>query len=122
MNRKEIGQLGENYAAQFLKTQDHQIIARNYHCRFGELDLISKENMTGQLCFVEVKTRSNDSFGLPEEAINYQKKQHLIKSCLHFLQSSQYFPIWRIDLIAVKLDAQHRLLSIQYLKNIFDGE
>lgn len=121
MKNKEIGNLGEYIAEKFLVYRDYMILHKNYHCRFGEIDLIAKKN--SQLVFVEVKARTSNLFGEPQEAIIHSKKQKLIKSALHFLNSTtQTSPFsWRIDVIALKLDKQYRLRKITHFKNILNG-
>ena len=66
MNKRKTGQEQEVKAACFLKTQGYQILERNYRCKKGEIDLIAREGQ--YLVFVEVKYRSTNESGLPEEA------------------------------------------------------
>lgn len=122
MNKIELGNLGENYAAQFLKTFNYHILTTNYRTRQGEIDLVAiTPDLT--LAFIEVKTRSNSKFGQAEQAINHKKKQRLIHTALHFLSQSRekHYSSWRIDLVAVKLNSQYQLQEINHYKNIFDG-
>jgi putative endonuclease len=121
MDRQQIGKLGEDYAEKYLTTQNYQIIKRNYHCKFGEIDLIAQK--FSQLRFIEVKTRTSDQFGTPEAALTYPKKSKILKTALTFL--SQNYPnralSWRIDLITVKLNQQNDLQDINHYKNVLDG-
>lgn len=67
----ELGRLGETLAAKYLETRGMQIVARNWRCQHGEIDLVAKDGR--DTVFVEVKTRKTDAFGHPFEAITPQK-------------------------------------------------
>lgn len=120
-----IGKTGENHAEEFLISCGYQIITRNFHSRYGEIDLIAiDQNVTPhQLIFMEVKTRTSDLFGLPQESVTYSKRSKMLKTAIHFINSStQNLPhIWRMDAIAVKLDRSLKLAEIKHFKNILDG-
>lgn len=71
----EVGRVGEDAAAAYLATTGMRIIARNWRCRHGELDIIGADGDT--LVFVEVKTRSGTRFGTPAEAVTPSKAQRI---------------------------------------------
>lgn len=123
MDKIQLGKFGEQYAENFLLSQNYLTIAKNYRCRFGEIDIIAVDNSNRQLVFVEVKTRRSNLFGEPGEAVDYKKKVKILKTALHFLGTARQklHAVWRGDVIAVKLDRQYRLREIQHFKNIFDG-
>ena len=68
MGSKELGDLGEKHAARSLALKGYSIIARKFRCRFGEIDIIALDK--GTLVFIEVRSRSDDEYGLPYETIN----------------------------------------------------
>ncbi|MDA8301494.1 MAG: YraN family protein [Actinomycetota bacterium] len=70
--RREIGHRGEDLAAEWYEAHGYEVVARNWRCRAGELDIVARKG--SQLVFCEVKTRSSDSFGLPAEAVGYAKQ------------------------------------------------
>ncbi|MBI2634188.1 YraN family protein [Candidatus Peregrinibacteria bacterium] len=121
--KSQLGTLGENYAESYLVSRNYLILCKNYRCRFGEIDIIAVDYSNGELCFVEVKTRTSSLFGEPQDAVDYRKKEKIFKTALHFFQTStQKHPsIWRSDVIAVKLDAERRFAGIEHFKNIFNG-
>ncbi|NLV20992.1 MAG: YraN family protein [Syntrophomonadaceae bacterium] len=82
-----LGRQGEEIAAAYLQQQGYEILARNYRCRYGELDIICKKNNI--IVFVEVKTRRSDLFGSPEEAITRTKIQHIKKVALLYLAENK---------------------------------
>ena len=123
MHNQEIGKIGEGYAEKYLISHDYQIIKTNYHCRHGEIDIIAIDTPKRELVFTEVKTRTSSLFGEPQESVTYHKKQKILKTALHFLNSSsQKRSIsWRADVIAIKLDKQRKFVNLDHFKNIFDG-
>lgn len=123
MDKREIGILGEKYAAKFLTSQNYQIICKNFRKRIGEIDLVALDQEKNELVFVEVKTRTSDKFGAPQDSVNRQKQQKLLKTALHFLNSStqKYSSHWRVDVVAVNLDLFRRRIKFNHFKNILDG-
>ncbi len=108
---KKIGSLGENLVASWLKTQDYQLLHHNWHCRWGEIDLIALNKSIATLIFVEVKTRSQnnwDELGLL--SITPQKQQKIIKTASLFLSGNPQlaeFPC-RFDVALVSYQAGDR--------------
>lgn len=94
----KLGQEGEEIARDYLVRQGYVILERNWRCRMGELDIIcSKGDM---IVFVEVKTRVENSLGLPGEAMTAEKGEKLWKAAAQYLSKNQ---LWeqpcRFDLI-----------------------
>lgn len=120
--RKNIGKLGEDIACRFLKMHKYRIIDRNFRSRFGEIDIIAMDKRK-ILVFIEVKARTNDSFGLPEESVIYSKRQKLIKTALFYLQRNQKFSNldFRIDVMGIKIDQNSRRAKIKHIKSAVAG-
>lgn len=76
-----IGIKGESLAVQFLINKGYKIKAKNYHTKWGEIDIIAEKNNI--LYFIEVKTRQKLTFGMPYEAINFYKIKAL-KRCIAY--------------------------------------
>lgn len=76
MDRRVLGQIGENTAADVLRAKGYRILRQNYRCSHGEIDIIA-ERKSGEISFVEVKTRQNFHFGRPCEAVTEEKKSHI---------------------------------------------
>ena len=74
VSKKQVGNLGEDLAKKFLKKRKYKILDCNYYIKGGEIDLITKDKNSGELVFVEVKTRSSNLGGWPEQAVNLIKK------------------------------------------------
>ncbi|NUM25784.1 MAG: YraN family protein [Candidatus Buchananbacteria bacterium] len=114
-SKKTVGRLGEDLAANFLRDQGYTILARNYVTRRGEIDIVCKKNKT--IIFVEVKTRSNNTCGYPEEAITKTKAAHLINSAFEYMKYTKQS--WQIDLITVEL-FRHQPPVITHWPQIID--
>lgn len=82
--RKNVGDIGENYAADLLTNSGFQVIERNYRTKTGEIDIIAIKD--GVLHFVEVKTRNGDKYGYPSEAVTEVKKQRIRRAAEQYLQ------------------------------------
>ena len=80
----ELGKRGEALAWIFLRKRGYSILEKNFRTRFGELDVVAEKN--GTLVFLEIKTRRNDLFGSPAEAVNWKKRQKMSRAAEAFLQ------------------------------------
>ena len=98
-SHNELGTLGEDAAVEFLKKNGHEILMRNYRFKKAEVDIISKHRK--QIVFTEVKTRSNNAFGYPEEFVD-KKKRLLMKSAAdEFMHEQKLDAEIRFDIISI---------------------
>ena len=118
--RKQLGAWGEKVAAIQLEADGYRIVARNWRCQQGEIDLIAQAG-DGLLAFVEVKTRRGRSMGLPEEALTPHKSRKLIQLAQIYLGEHDLDVDWRIDLVAVELDKSGKLLRCEHIPNAVLG-
>lgn len=120
MNKIKFGQWGEEKAVDFLLGKGIKIIDRNHRTHYGELDIIGMED--SQVVFFEVKTRSNTTFGFPEEAVNVRKQEHLINSAEEYMQvHTELGEDWRIDVIAIEGHPREEKINIRWYKNAVSG-
>jgi putative endonuclease len=120
LSRKDIGRLGENLAAEHLKNQGYSLIETNYRCPRGEIDIIAQEGEC--IVFTEVRTKTGNGFGTPEESVTSAKKKHLIESAYTYLEEKDKQQAdWRIDFIAVELDRNNKPSRIEHYKNAVEG-
>jgi putative endonuclease len=97
------GKYGEDLAAVYLQTRGYQIVFRNFHSKYGELDLVVKKN--NLLVFVEVKTRTQDRFGTPGEAVGARKQKHMEYAAKYFIQRFGFHHAdLRFDVIEINLN------------------
>lgn len=116
MTNKEIGKYGENLAKKYLENLGYKILDMNYkYSRYGEIDIIALYK--NKLCFVEVKTRRNDKFGTPMEAITKDKLIKIQLSAKNYIQEKKpKFEHYRIDAISIELKENKE--EITHIKNI----
>lgn len=114
---KETGDFGEEVAAAHLRRHGCSILSRNYRSRWGEIDLVVRQEET--LCFVEVKSRGPDSWGRPAEAVERSKQRRLIHTAQAYLQELNVPPpTSRFDVVEVILQPGH-LPKIEWTQAAF---
>ncbi|SHM09749.1 putative endonuclease [Caldanaerovirga acetigignens] len=117
MERKKLGDMGEKYALDYLKANNYEIVKVNYRSRYGEIDIIAKENNT--LVFIEVKTRTSDAFGRGMEAVDIRKQRKIRLVSLNFLNEYDEFVYnLRFDVIEIKM-ANGTLKELTHIINAF---
>jgi putative endonuclease len=119
LNREQnLGQSGENIAAELLTQNGYTILAKNYRCLYGEIDIIAKE--LGVLVFIEVKTRTSQAFGSPASAITHRKQRQISKTAQHYLSVKNLFNTpARFDVVSIFI-APNQEPEIEILANAFD--
>jgi putative endonuclease len=107
--RRATGISGEDVAAAWYASQGYEVVARNWRCRVGELDLIVRQGPTYVFC--EVKTRSSDRFGSPAEAVTHEKRQRVRHLAARWIDESPVRPASiRFDVAAV-LDGELQVIE-----------
>ncbi|MBI4708664.1 MAG: YraN family protein [Candidatus Portnoybacteria bacterium] len=126
--KQVLGQIGEETAANFLKEKGYLILGRNWHCPFGELDIIAAKTSgkifkkTEAIVFVEVKT-INQAEALfeaqAEQNVNFFKQKRLIKSAHSFLKTKHIKPEipWQIDVVAIEFNIADGSSKIRHHEN-----
>jgi putative endonuclease len=98
--RRLLGAAGESAAAAWYEARGYEVVASNWRCRAGELDLVVRRGRT--LAFVEVKTRSSDRFGLPAEAVTPVKQRRIRILAARFLDELDWHAaVIRFDVVSV---------------------
>jgi putative endonuclease len=103
-HNRDVGVWGENLAADYLIKNGYSILERNYRTPRGEIDLVAMHNSEDTcLVFVEVKTRTSNGYGYPEQAVTRIKWLRLEGAIDHYLENHlDYEYDWRIDVIAIQ--------------------
>ena len=112
LHKKILGRKGERLAEEYVKKQGMKILKRNYRTPFGEADLIAEDK--GEIVFIEVKTRTGNSYGSPKEAVGKTKRERYRKIALFYGLKSKTEPNARFDVAEVFKDGR-----VEYLKNAF---
>lgn len=116
-SRQKLGRWGEQLAVDRLESQGYQMLDRNWRCRRGEIDIVVQDGDV--LVFVEVKTRRGRDHGTPEEALTNSKAKRLLElGQRYMLERDIEDAEWRVDLVAVELDKQGKLLRFEHLPNV----
>jgi putative endonuclease len=115
--KRERGQLGETLTAWYLEERGYRILERNYHSRWGEIDVIACKG--DLLAVVEVKLRKSVSYGYPREAVTPQKQEKLRQTALYYLsqQEEEWQP--RFD-VAEVYALPGQTPYIEYYENAFE--
>lgn len=118
MTRAEIGALGEQLAVDHLTSLGLRVVARNWRCRYGELDVIAADDAARIAVFVEVKTRTSDQFGGIAQAVSPQKVRRLRRLAGLWLagQDGSWSQV-RIDVVGVRI-GRRRTPEISHLQGV----
>jgi putative endonuclease len=113
-----IGERGESIATAYLRGQRFTIVARNFRCKAGEVDIVARDGKT--YVFVEVKTRRTLSFGPPQLAVTPFKQRQISKAALSWLAKNRLQDAdARFDVIAILL-RDHAVPEIDHIRNAFE--
>lgn len=114
--RQLLGTRGERAAEAFLRRQRYVILARNYRCRFGEVDLIALDR--GMLVFVEVKARQRGALVSPFDVVDQRKQRQIARAAQHYVQRHRLENrLARFDVVGVWHDGD--ALSCEHIKDAF---
>lgn len=116
MLRKKLGQIGEIIAVNYLRERDYKIIELNFRTKTGEIDIICRQNKA--YIFVEVKTRSSQLFGYPEEALTQDKLARLEQLAQEYCEQIKFNGEWRIEAISIIINSKKKSLGIKHLTDL----
>ena len=98
-NKRRVGFWGERRAVKYLKNVGYRILERNYRCSLGEVDIIAAKGEV--VAFIEVKTRSDISFGQPNEAVTNERQNRYIRTAKYYFSGKTPDCVVRFDIIEV---------------------
>ena len=96
---KRLGKTGENKAVRYLKGQGYSILERGYKNPFGEVDIIAAKQDI--VAFVEVKTRLNENYGAPAEAVDKKRRDKYVQAAKYYFYGKQIDVTVRFDIIEI---------------------
>jgi putative endonuclease len=116
--RRETGDSAERAARGELERRGYRIVAANYRCRGGEIDLVAREG--DAWVFVEVRSHSVDAFGPPRESIRAGKQRRLSRAAAAYLRANRLNDVsWRFDVAEVRTAPDGRVQSVEVIENAF---
>ena len=118
MDRKRIGDIGEDVAARYLMENGYLICERNFRLRFGEIDIVAMDE-DGCTVFVEVKTRKNADFGYASEFVDRRKRQKLIRTAELYAGKEIYMRFDIVEVYYELLFGEMLIKEINHIKNAF---
>ena len=121
-SKRKFGDKGENLVTEYLRKEGFVISARNYSCRYGEIDIVAENNEL--ILFVEVKTRSEKSaeYIKPYESVNGAKQQRIIATAEYYIVSNRVLLQPRFDVAeVVVLGDDFKTATLNYIENAFGG-
>lgn len=101
--RRKLGFFGESKAARFLKKNGYKILCRNFKCKAGEIDIIASKGEI--IAFIEVKTRTTDNFGEPNESVDFTRRRRYCNAADQYIYINGIRPddyVLRFDIIEIK--------------------
>ena len=118
-HNQRLGTFGERVAIAHLEEKGYRIRETNFRVREGEIDIVAVQGDT--LVFVEVKTRRGDAMGSAKESIGWRKAQSLLLAAQAYEERHEELPPGRrIDVIAIDLDADGELLSVEHIESAIE--
>ena len=117
---KKIGNFGEKVASEYLEKNQIKILHKNFHSRYGEIDIIAENSK--YIIFVEVKTRNNITHFKGVEAVNRLKINRIINTAYIYLQENGSQKQPRFDVVEVYMDNRSNVKKINHIQNAFDLE
>lgn len=120
LSTRTIGQQAEQYASDYLQARGLRLLAKNYRCRYGEIDLIMQDSH--DIVFVEVRSRRNTNYGTAAESINMTKQKKIIVTAINYLKQQGWLDKMnsRFDIIGIHPTAQAH--SLEWIKDAFSAD
>ena len=119
MDKSAVGKKGEDFCASHYENQGFEIAERNYHCRFGEIDVIAENEST--LAFIEVKTRSENQMLEAKDAVTLSKQKKIILTAMDYISKNNKDKILRFDVFEV-IHKDGRLVKFRKTEGAFEAD
>ncbi|MFY2561813.1 YraN family protein [Corallococcus terminator] len=116
--RREFGDEAESVAVRYLEERGWRVKARNWLCRYGELDVVAERE--DLVCFVEVRMRSSAVWGDPAHTVSFAKQRRVVKAALHYLFAHDLRErMMRFDVISVV--GRGERATVEHIPGAFDA-
>ncbi|MDP2926905.1 MAG: YraN family protein [bacterium] len=114
----ETGRRGEEIAREYLEKKGYKIIEQNYKTKYAEIDLVARQK--NELVLVEVRTKTGEDFGAPEETINGKKKRKLRGNALAYARAAKWSGPLRVDAVCIVLKKDHSVERLNHYENVIE--
>lgn len=114
--RELVWKIGERLAEKYLTDKGYRVKERNYRTKYAEIDLVAESD--GVLVFVEVRAKSNEWFGSPEDTINRKKIAKLRSNAFSYVQYRRWRGPYRLDAVCVVVNQSGGLIRIEHYEDI----
>lgn len=118
MEKSIIGKNGEDFCEEYYRKRGYEIRERNFHSRYGEVDLIAQKGSI--IAFVEVKTRNENSLGRPSEAVSKSKQKKLILTAMKYMENEPLDVFSRFDVFEV-WQSEGRIYKFNCIEAAFEA-
>ncbi len=122
MTTKELGDMGEKMACEYLVEKGYKILGRNYRISFGEIDIVAQKYKV--IHFVEVKALADNGYNfVPEEHVDYRKQRKLRQMAQIWLDKNKYKQdtAHQIDIVGILVNQATRMAKLHYFPNAVSG-
>ena len=118
-SRQTLGDLGESAAAGYLRRLGWEILDRKHRSPAGEIDIVARDRES--VVFIEVRTRSSDAFGTPEESITAAKARRMLRCAMLYIGAHPDLATdWRIDVVTVRVGPD-RVVNVSHYRNAVES-
>lgn len=118
MDRSEIGRNGEAFCEEYYRKKGYEILEKNYHSRYGEIDVIAQNGNT--VAFIEVKTRAENALGRPAEAVSKAKQKKIILTAFRYAENFPLDTECRFDIFEV-WQKEGRIFKFNLIESAFEA-
>lgn len=119
MDKSQTGRIGENFSEEYFIKRGYAVLERNYHSRYGEIDLIVRKG--NFIVFVEVKTRGENSVSRPASSVNKAKRKKLILTAMMYMEDKPLNLFSRFDVFEV-WQKEGRIYKFNHIESAFEAE
>ena len=115
VNRKIIGDKGEQQAAHYLRANGYEILETNWRSGKAEIDIIARKEDI--MAFIEVKTRKNNDFGYPESFVSESQQERIHYAAEEYLEKLNWRGQVSFDILAITTES--RSLNLEHFEDAF---
>lgn len=118
-DKRKVGDKGEDIAAGYLLKKGYRIIARNFACKMGEIDIVAVNEASKVIAFVEVKSRNSTQYGLPCQAVSRKKQNRIMNTAEYFMLSHRGLRQYQMRMDVFEILRLNGFIYVRHLENAF---